>query len=233
MPSFCTQETTSTWQRMACCSSAARTGVSAVSRASAWSTLFSTNSVLSWVRYWRYSSVNRSLLSYHAVAPTALTFGILISFIVMTSYLNIHHNNADVSVGGALLRASHAFFLNEIFRFSEPGRVTHQHRIPSNIERHLNDISCRTSDGRHNRSGAKSENIEQTTLAGIRRPDNRDLDTTAHDFTAPAVGEMATDRFRKGLYSVRMNSVASFSRVVATTVTVIRTSGRQPCRRHP
>ena len=97
----------------------------------------------------------------------------------------IDHPKHQVRVGRPLTCAPHAFAFDRVGRLPNSRSVEHGDGIAAEIEMQFQHIARSSGEGRHDRSLAPSEAIEQGRLARVRRPRNGDAQPLAQPFALP------------------------------------------------
>ena len=105
---------------------------------------------------------------------------------------------------GGSSRPSHPFRLHHISRLPKTGCIDQCHAQAAEINRLGHEITGRARNLGHDRARRTDERVEQTRLSDVWTPDDRNLQSFAHQTSAPAVVQErsrslddAVDRFRE------------------------------------
>lgn len=134
------------------------------------------------------------------------------------THLNVHHDDPDVGGCGGLVCPQHALLLDRVLRLPQPSCVADDHGVPCDVERHLDDITRCTRDGRDDRRRSSREDVEQAALAGVRRTQDGHLDAAAQHLAAPIVCQVRSDSRRQCRHAASTPSVSA-GRMIAVATT--------------
>src|SRR5215469_16921426 len=105
----------------------------------------------------------------------------------------VEYEEPDLGLLGAPQRTAITLLLDRVSAVAQARSVGEYDRIPYKIDRDFDDIARRAGDRRGYRRLAAGNAIEQARLAGIWRPDDRDMDPVAEPLPAVPVGQVTFD----------------------------------------
>ena len=106
---------------------------------------------------------------------------------------SIENEEPDFGLLGSLHRSALAFLLDRIGTVAQPGGVGEHDGVTAEIDRDFDYIPRGAGDRRGNRHVATGNPVEKARFAGVRGPDDRDVDAVAQSFAAMPVGQVTLD----------------------------------------